>query len=50
MTYLEYLQKNAVSTREFDDGKFVLYHLKNEFSVHNTVTNTILRYTNPQPR
>lgn len=49
MTNLEYLQKNAVSTREFEDGKFMMYRLNEGIAVCNTVTNTYLWYTNPQP-
>lgn len=49
MTHLEYLQINAESTREFDDGKYTMYRLKEGIAVYNNENNKYLWYTNPQP-
>lgn len=50
MTQLEYLKKNAESTREFPDGKFTIYTLKEGIAVYNNHNDKYLWYTDPQPR
>ena len=49
MTKLE-LKEKAESTREFEDGKFTMYRLKEGIAVYNNTTDKYLWYTDPQPR
>lgn len=49
MTHLEYLKKNATSTREWPGGKFTTYRLNEGIAIYNNETNSYLWYTNPQP-
>jgi hypothetical protein len=50
MTQLEYLQRNATSTREWEDGKFVMYRLTEGIAIYNKHNDKYLWYTNRQPR
>ena len=49
MTHLDYLKQNAVSTREWPDGKFTMYWLNEGIAIYNNHNNKYLWYTNTQP-
>jgi len=49
VTHLDYLKQNAISTREWEDGKFVMYRLSAGIAVYNNHNNKYLWYANPQP-
>jgi hypothetical protein len=49
MTNLDYLKINAISTREWEDGKFTMYCLTEGVAICNNKTNSYLWYTNPRP-
>jgi hypothetical protein len=49
VTQLDYLTQNAISTREWPDGKFTMYRLNEGIAVYNNHTDKYLWYINPQP-
>jgi len=47
MTHLEYLQQNALSTREFEGGKFAIYCLIEGIATYNHHNHKYLWYRRP---
>lgn len=47
MTHLEYLQQNALSTREFEDGKFTIYRLIEGIAIYNHHNSKYLWHQRP---
>lgn len=48
MTNLQYLKDNAERIREFEDGKYTIYWLKEGIATYNNDNDKYLWYTNPQ--
>jgi len=47
MTHLKYLQQNALSTRDMEDGKFTIYRLIEGIAIYNHERNNYLWHKRP---